>query len=132
MPDSLAVRQLLTDNLRKLVKSDASHSRPNGHTLTSAQRQAIREICSWIDFHSQKPEQLLIAFKASLNEAANDANIRHSPERNDLLAQFVSVFIEELYRVAAERRTFGDGDGRRAAPRNFIPSRNPSLSDARP
>jgi len=101
MPDSLVVRQLLMDNLRKLVGSDGWRSRPNGRTLTSAQRQVIREICASIDFHSQKPEQLLIAFKSSLNEAANDANIRPSPERNDLLAQFVSVFIEELYRVAA-------------------------------
>src|SRR5437773_3124874 len=127
MADSPVVRQLSTDDLRKLVESAASSSRPKGRTLTSAQRQAIREICTATDYQSQRPEQLLIAFKASLNEAANNANIPPSPERNDLLALFVSVFIEELYGAVAGRRTAGDGDGdRTVAARIFIPSRNPS------
>jgi hypothetical protein len=131
MSDSHAARQVLTTNLlRKLLKSAASNGKSSSLTLTSAHRQAIREICTSTDYQSQTPERLLIAFKASLNEAANDANIRPSPERSELLDHVVSVFIEELYRVAADGRVSADGDGRTS--RNFIPSRNPSLSDARP
>jgi hypothetical protein len=131
MADSPAVRQMLANNvLRNLLKSAAS-SRSGRLIITSPQRQAIREICASTDSQAGKPERLLIAFKAALNEAANDAKIRPGPDRNDLLAEVVSVFIEELYRGAAERKTFGDGDGRTAA-RNFIPSRNPGLTDAHP
>lgn len=130
MPDSLLVRQLLTDNLRNLVK--AAGSSPDGRTLTSSHRQAIREICASTDYRSQQPEQLLIAFKTALSQAANEAQILASPERTDLFEQFVSLFIEELYGAAARRRTVGDGDGRRAPGETSILSRNPGLADARP
>ena len=73
MPDSRAVRQLLTNNtLRKLLKSAAASG---SMTITAAQRQAIREICASIAPQArEKPEQLLIAFKTAVNEAAYDAD----------------------------------------------------------
>jgi hypothetical protein len=121
-----AVRQLLIQNsLRKLLLREvASTSRPTNPRSTYSPRLAIREICATIDLKSQKAEQLLVAFKSSLNEAADDANIRLGPARNDLLARVVTIFIEELYR-APDRRTSGDGDGQNAS-RNAIPAENPS------
>jgi len=131
MADSSDARQHLTDELRKLLKSAASHTRLVSRALTSADRQAIRDICASVDHASQKPEQLLIQFKASLNYAANDAHIPPGPERTELLDQFVSCFIEEFYALAA-KITVGDRSGGQATARIPTPSRNPSLADARP
>jgi hypothetical protein len=132
MADSSDARQRLTDELRKLLKSAASNSNLVSRTLTAADRQAIREICASTDHTSQKPEQLLIEFKASLNDAANDAHIPPGAERTELLDQFVSCFIEELYGALAGKETVGDGSRGRTTARIPTPSRNPSLADVRP
>ena len=131
MADSSDARQHLTDELRKLLKSAASNSRLVSRALTSADRQAIRQICASVDRTSQKPEQLLIEFKASLNYAANDAHIPPGPERTELLDQFVSCFIEEFYALAG-RKTVEDGSGGHTTARIPTPSRTPSLADVRP
>ncbi len=128
MAGSPAVRQLLmTNNLRRLLVSAAAT--PERLTITSAIRQALREICESPDFQTEKPERLLIAFKLSLTEAANDANISPGPERTRLLDQVVTLFIEELYRLS-DGTAVGQGDGRQIASRNSIP-RNPGLNGAR-
>jgi hypothetical protein len=132
MANSSDTRQHLTDELRTLLKSAASNSRLVSRALTSADRQAIRQICASVDHTSQKPEQLLIEFKASLNYAANDAHIPPGPERTELLDQFVSCFIEELYGALAGKETVGDASGGRKTARIPTPSRNPSLADVRP
>jgi hypothetical protein len=130
MPGSPAVRQLLmTNNLRRLLVNAASKPDPKG--VSSALRPALREICESADFRTEHPERLLIAFKLSLTEAANDANISPGPERTRLLDQVVTLYIEELYR-ASEDTVDGSRDGRQLGPRNSIPSRNPGLNGARP
>jgi len=62
-----------------------------------ARRQAIRELCSVGRDSKQRPEQMVIAFKESLVEAADEARLPYGPERREVLARMVSVFIEELY-----------------------------------
>ena len=67
--------------------------------VTSEHVAVIRTICSAPERHSFEPEDFLIAFKLALVDAANDAGIPLGPDRNDLLARLVSVYIEEFYRL---------------------------------
>jgi hypothetical protein len=46
---------------------------------------------------AERPEQILVAFKNSLDEVANVARIPLGPERNSRLSTLVSAFIEEMY-----------------------------------
>ncbi|HEU4747399.1 MAG TPA: hypothetical protein VFS56_02785 [Gemmatimonadaceae bacterium] len=59
-------------------------------------RPAIREIVDGCGF-ADHPEQILVAFKNSLDEVANAARIPFGPERNDRLRGLVSAFIEEMF-----------------------------------
>ena len=59
-------------------------------------RSALRKIVSSCP-PTERPEQVLIAFKNSLDDVANDLRIPYSPERNTLLTGLVTAFIEEMY-----------------------------------
>ncbi|MFL5543146.1 MAG: hypothetical protein ACJ792_00430 [Gemmatimonadaceae bacterium] len=79
-----------------LIRTALQH-RTSLRLITREQRRAIRELCA----HAgpvREPEQLLIAFKVALVEAANDERIPFGPERSELLGQLISVFIDELYK----------------------------------
>ena len=113
------------------------------NSIAPAQRQVIREICSAKGDLGKRPELLLIAFKACLNEVASDANIPIGPERNALIDRLVSVFIEELYRVdTGEGSTADDGHQARGTTADGvdqgivamppIPAKTPDLYDAHP
>jgi hypothetical protein len=52
-----------------------------------------------------EPEDLLVAFKLALVDAANDVGITPGPDRNDFLSRLVTAYIEEFYRY----RIIGDG-----------------------
>jgi len=99
--------------------------------LASVQRRAVREICNAVRDINQSPEQSLIAFKAGLNEAADEASIRPSRERSDLLDRFVTLFIEEMYR--SEPRSAGEDGAARGKTTGGITSVSSSGSpEARP
>ena len=68
----------------------------------------MRELCNSFRESAQRPEQLLIAFKAALTEAANEAKIAYGPPRTALLSRLVSVFIEELYGFRLQHRQAAD------------------------
>ncbi len=72
--------------------------RATGKTVTAEHRVVLRQICSGPERKTFEPEDLLIAFKSSLVDAANDVGIPPGPERNDFLSQLVSAYIEEFYR----------------------------------
>lgn len=59
-------------------------------------RPVIRKIVDTCGF-AEKPEQILVAFKNSLDDVANAARIPFGPERNSRLTGLVSAFIEEMY-----------------------------------
>jgi hypothetical protein len=65
--------------------------------VSSQQRAAIRLICSAPERDRFAPEDFLIAFKLAIVDAANDAGIPPGPDRNELLARLVTVYIEEFY-----------------------------------
>jgi hypothetical protein len=71
------------------------------------QRELIRALCDGFRDSPDGPEQLLIAFKGSLVDSANDAQIPYGPERTALLSRLVTVFIEELYAFNLHRRGGG-------------------------
>ena len=64
-------------------------------------RSAIREICASREKLAHEHEDSLIAFKLAVVDSANNARIQPSPERNDLLAKLVTIYIEEYYSSAA-------------------------------
>jgi len=112
MTSSPAVRQsLITYKLRRLLTGPAL--KPQSNTEASALRLALREICANPDLQTEKPEQLLISFKLSLTEAANDVSISPGPERTALLDQVLTIFIEELY-VSPRVTSVREGNGRGA------------------
>jgi hypothetical protein len=128
MAKSLA---LLTQEQRVLLKSALGNS-ASPDIVTESQRQLIREICNAANGLAERPELLLISFKALLNEAATDAKFPLGIERNVLFDRLVSVFIEELYRAEPTRWTATNGDSTGKAATQIIPARTPGLSDAHP
>ena len=90
-------RLVLTSAQRELLRH-ALQSSKNGDG-EFGRRHAIREFCSVGRKTNQRPEQLVISFKESLVAAADEASLPYGPQRRELLARMVSIFIEELYGV---------------------------------
>jgi hypothetical protein len=120
---------LLTDSQRDLL-AIALGSGEVTRFITSSQRQAIRKICNAMRDPENRPEHILVAFKASLSEAANKAKIPLGTERNALTARLVSVFIEEFYRADATGRTNVEDDFRGKTAKPSTPAKTPDLHDA--
>jgi len=99
---SASDRTALTRAQRALLRKALDGGSENG-SGTSASREAIRELCNHFRDSARAPEQLLIAFKASLVDAASEAQVPYGPQRNELLSRLVSVFIEELYGFSLQR-----------------------------
>ncbi|MGZ3330488.1 MAG: hypothetical protein ACXWMQ_00635 [Gemmatimonadaceae bacterium] len=104
----------------------------NSKQLTSSQREAIRKIRVALGNHTTKPEKLLVAFKGSLNEIANDARLPLGGERSAVMDRFVSAFIEELYKPQRTARTSADDESNGSGPVAFTPAETHGLSDAHP
>jgi hypothetical protein len=123
--------QSLTDSQRELLR-DALRSGENSEQLTSSQRQTIREIRIALGKRTTKPEQLLVAFKGSLTEIANDARLPLGGERSAIFDRFVSAFIEELYKPQGRTGTSTEGESNASGPLPFTPAETHDLSDAHP
>jgi len=67
--------------------------------FVSDSRSTLRQIASSCG-RAERPEQVLVAFKNSLDDVANGLRIPFSPERNTLLTGLVTAFIEEMYSSA--------------------------------
>jgi hypothetical protein len=80
--------------------------------VTPEMRSVIKEICTTREKLAHEHEDSLIAFKIALVDAATSANIRPSPERNDLLAKLVTIYIEEFY---SSTTGAADGSGQKGA-----------------
>jgi len=122
--------RLLTESQRSLLR-EALRSGENSEQLTSSQRQAIREIRVALGHPATKPEQLLVAFKASLNEIANDARLPLGGGRSAVIDRFVTAFIEELYKPQGTTRTVADDKSSGSGPVTLTPPETHGLSDAR-
>lgn len=122
---------LLTHAQLVLLKSALAEG-VTPESVSASQRAAIREICNAAGDRPQRPERLLIAFKALLNEAATDASVPLGSERSVLFDRFVTAFIEELYRSEATSSTFADGASHAKTATPFTPAKTLGLSDAHP
>jgi hypothetical protein len=80
-------------------------------SVTAEQRVVISRICSSAERWNYSPEDFLIAFKLAIVDAANAAGLPAGPDRNDLLAKLVSVYIDEFYRSARPVSTKSDSNG---------------------
>ena len=96
----------------------------------SKQRMVVRELVASTVSGNRLPEQRVVAFKALLYHAANEAGIRLGRDRTILLERFVSLFIEEMYR-ADSRASFDDATYRGAAGDGATPTGNPEPPAAR-
>ena len=101
--------RLLPNHLEELT--DALRGSDARKSVTAEQRRVIRQICAAPERWTYTPEDFLIAFKLALVDAANAANIPASPDRNDLLAKLVSVYIEEFYRSPGGAKISPDSTG---------------------
>jgi hypothetical protein len=122
---------LPTDSQRKLLESALGTGEVT-KTITASQRQAIRDLCKGLGDPASRPERLLVAFKALLSEAANEARIPLGVERNTLVDRLVSAFIQELYIADSASRTNGEDDSRGKTENQFTPARTLGMYDARP
>jgi hypothetical protein len=91
-----------------LLRSAMSDGATDKKSVTSEQRSILRQICSAPERRTFEPEDLLIAFKLALVDAANDVGITPGPDRNDFLSRLVTAYIEEFYRYPI----IGDGAGK--------------------
>lgn len=69
--------------------------------VTPEIRDAIKEIRTSRERLAHEHEDSLIAFKLAIVDSATAAEIPPSPERNDLLAKLVTIYIEEFYSSSA-------------------------------
>jgi len=77
--------------IRSLVKDMTLRSK-----VTGEHRAAIRQCC--VDAaRVAEPEKILIAFKSALAAAATAEGIPQGVQRDAILSQLVSIFIDELY-----------------------------------
>jgi|SRR5688500_8253693 len=88
-------RPHLTPEQHELLKSALGLKVPDDRSHADF-RPVIREIVNGCE-SIEPPEQVLVAFKNSLDEVANVARIPLGPERNTRLSSLVSAFIEEMY-----------------------------------
>jgi hypothetical protein len=109
--DSVPPRWRLSPTHRELL-DNAMKGAQKRLAVTPEMRSVIKEICTTREQLSHEREDSLIAFKIALVDAATSANIRPSPERNDLLAKLVTIYIEEFYSSATGPT---DGSGQRGA-----------------
>jgi hypothetical protein len=121
----------MTGFLLELLKNAVS-SENQGNSITPGQRVALREICSHRGDLRQRPEQLLVEFKACLHEAATQAGVPVGLDRNALIDRFVTAFIEELYRADSGTGASGDGAHHTKGGKEATRGNNPNFSDAHP
>ena len=94
---------MFTDTHQQLMRSVLRDMTMRSEIATE-QRTAIRRCCIEAS-RGAEPEKILIAFKSTLAAAANAEHIPQGIERDTMLAQLVTIFIDELYanRRAKER-----------------------------
>lgn len=108
--DSVPPRWRLSADHRDLLDKALKSAQAN-LLVTPEIRDAIKEICTTREKLAYEHEDSLIAFKLAIVDSATAAEIQPGPERNDLLAKLVTIYIEEFYSSSASP----DDSGRKGA-----------------
>ena len=130
-PDSLFTgrSKMLTDDhkqlIRRILKGRMADSR-----IGADQRVVIRQICAEL-MPVAEPPVLLRAFVDALVLAADIERISYGVERDALLSQLVSVFVDELHACTGDGLPLELGLRREtpaSAPRLFLDADSPETS----
>lgn len=91
---------MLTDDHKQLIRSTLK-GRTADSRVTAEQRAAIRLICVEV-MPIPEPERFLRAFVDELVQAADAERIAYGVERDAMLSQIVSIFVDELHASAED------------------------------
>lgn len=86
---------MLTEDHKQLIRSTLT-GRTADSKINAQQRSAIRRICVEV-MPVAEPERFLRAFVDALVQAADDERIAYGIERDAMLSQLVSVFVDEVH-----------------------------------
>ena len=89
---------MLTDKHRELLRI-AVKGRTANSKIESEKRLAIRQICAEL-MPAADPERLLRSFVEALVHIADAERIPYGVERDAMLSQIVSIFVDELHACA--------------------------------
>jgi hypothetical protein len=87
--------KMLTEDHKQLIRSTLT-GRTADSKINAQQRSAIRRICVEV-MPVAEPERFLRAFVDALVQAADDERIAYGIERDAMLSQLVSVFVDEVH-----------------------------------
>jgi hypothetical protein len=120
---------MLTDNHKALIRSTLK-GRAADPKINAEQRSAIRQICADV-MPVEEPERLLRAFVDALVQAADAERLPYGVERDAMLSQLVSIFVDELHTCADDEKPLELGLRRETpatAPRLILDSDSPSAN----
>jgi hypothetical protein len=93
---------MLTDYHKELVRR-VLKARATESKINAEHRAAIREICAEL-MPSPEPERLLRAFVDAAVKAADEERVPYGIERDAMLSQLVTLFVDELHTCADDER----------------------------
>lgn len=120
---------MLTDNHKELIRLLLKR-RLVDSKINAEQRATIREICVDV-MPVAEPSALLRAFVDALVQAADSERVAYGVERDAMLSQLVSVFVEELHACSDDGRPLELGLRRETpatAPRLILDIESPGTS----
>ena len=112
---------MLSDNHKHLIRGTLTGRRA-GLRITAEQRAAIRQICVEV-MPVTEPERFLREFVDALVQAADAERIAYGVERDAMLSQIVSIFVDDLHSCSDEETPLELGLRREtpaSAPRLFL------------
>ncbi len=91
---------MLTDKHKQLIRR-ILNGRTADSRINADQRAAIRQICADV-MPVAEPERFLRAFVDELVQAADAERLAYGVQRDAMLSQLVSIFVDELHTCADE------------------------------
>ena len=86
---------MLTENQKQLIRSTLK-GRTADSKISAEQRSAIHQICIEV-MPVAEPERFLRAFVDTLVQGADAEGIAYGVERDTMLSQIVSIFVDEIH-----------------------------------
>ena len=120
---------MLTDNHKELLRITIK-GRTADSKIASEKRLAIRQICAEL-MPAAEPEKVLRAFVDGLVKVADEQRIPYGVERDAMLSQIVSIFVDELHTCAVDDKSLDLGLRRETpatAPRLILDNDSASTS----
>ena len=91
---------MLSDNHKELLRGILK-ARTVDSKINAGQRTTIRAICAEV-MPVPQPERLLRSFVDALVQAADLERVAYGVERDAILSQLVSIFVDELHSCAGD------------------------------